>query len=171
MKDFFLIAKVVSVYGREGFVRISSFSDFPERFFSLQKVYIDFFEDKKEFFVQKIGKHKDDFLLKFQNFDNDKDVELLIGKEIFVDSDNVVKLPENYFFIHDLIGSKVFRNETEFGIIKDVLTYPANDVYVIDNNGKDILIPAVLQYIESFDSENKILVLKPGGDIYEDDEN
>ncbi len=171
MKDFFLIAKIVSVYGKEGFVRISSFSDFPERFFSLQKVYIDFFGDKKEFFVRKIRKHKNDFLLKFQNFDNDKDVELLVGKEIFVGSDNVVKLPKNYFFIHDLIGSKVFRNETEFGVIKDVLTYPANDVYVIDNNGKEILIPAALEFIESFDSENKILVLKPGGDIYEDDEN
>jgi 16S rRNA processing protein RimM len=171
VKDFFLIAKIVSVFGKEGFVRISSFSDFPERFFSLQKVYIDFFEDKKEFFVQKIRKHKNDFLLKFQNFENDKEVEILIGKEIFVDNDNVVKLPENYFFIHDLIGSKVYRNNTEFGVIKDVLTYPANDVYVIDNKGKEILIPAALDFIESFDHTNKIMVLKPGGDFYEDDEN
>jgi 16S rRNA processing protein RimM len=171
VKDFFLIAKIVSIYGREGFVRISSFSDFPERFLSLQKVYIDFFEDKKEFFVEKIRKHKNDFLLKFQNFDNDKDIEILIGKEIFVDSENIVKLPENHFFVHDLIGSKVYRNHVEFGVIKDVLTYPANDVYVIDNKGKEILIPAALEFIESFDHINKIMVLKPGGDFYEDDEN
>lgn len=171
MKDYFLIAKIVSVYGREGFVRIASFSDFPERFFSLQKVYIDFFEDKKEFFVQEIKKHKSDFLLKFQNFENDKEVEILIGKEIYVDNDNLVKLPENYFFIHDLIGSKVYRNNMEFGVIKDVLTYPANDVYVIDNNGREILIPAALEFIESFDQVNKIMVLKPGSDYYEDDEN
>ena len=171
MKDFFLIAKIVSIYGREGFVRISSFSDFPERFLSLQKVYIDFFEDKKEFFVQEVRKHKNDFLLKFQNFDNNSEVDILIGKEIFVDDNDVVKLPENYFFIHDLIGSKVFRNNSEFGVIKDVLTYPANDVYVIDNKGKEILIPAALEFIESFDHINKIMVLKPGGDFYEDDEN
>jgi 16S rRNA processing protein RimM len=171
VKDFFLIAKVVSVFGKEGFVRISSFSDFPERFFRLHKVYIDFFDDRKEFFVQEVRKHKNDFLLKFQNFDTNKEAEILMGKEIFVDNNDVVKLPENYFFIHDLIGSKVFRNNSEFGVIKDVLTYPANDVYVIENNGKEILIPAKMEFIESFDSVNKIMVLKPGGDLYEDDEN
>ena len=171
MKEFFLIAKIVSIHGKEGFVRISSFSDFPERFFNLQKVYIDFFDDKKEFFVEKVKKQKNDFLLKFKNFESGKELEILVGKEIFVERKDVVKLPESYFFVHDLIGSKVLRNNEEFGIIKDVLSFPANDVYVIDNKGKEILIPAVMSFIESFDPENKIMILIPGDDFYEKDEN
>ena len=54
------------------------------------------------------------FTLKFRNFNSDNDVEVLIGREIFVDEANIVKLPENYFFIHDLVGSRVFRNEIIF---------------------------------------------------------
>ena len=170
MKDFFLIAKVVSTYGKKGFVRISPFSDFPERFFVLKKVYIDFFDDKKEFFVEDVKNLKKDFLLKFKNFNSEKEAEVLVGKDIFVDAENVVKLPENYFFIHDIIGRKVYRNNAEFGVLKDVLTFPANDVYVIENKGKEILIPAAESFIESFDPVNKILILKPGDDFYDDDE-
>ena len=36
--------------------------------------------------------------------------------------------------------------------------------------GKEILLPAILRFIESFDNVKKILKLKPGEDLYEDDE-
>ena len=184
MNEYFLIAKVVSVYEKprskqglsgfkpdgEGFVKIFSFSDFPERFFNLKQVYIDFFDEKKEFCIERVERIKDFFLLKFKNFDTNSDASVFVGKEIFVTKENLVKLPENYFFVHDLIDSSVYRNNNYFGKIKDVLSYPANDVYVIDNNGAEILIPAVQDYIESFDSEKKILVLKPGEELYDNED-
>lgn len=170
MADFFLIAKIISVHGKNGFVRIISYSDFPDRFYSLKKVYIDFFGSKKEFVAEEVKKVKDFFVIKFKNFDNEKDAGILIEKEIFVDSENLVKLPEGFYFVHDIIGSRVLRNNEEFGIISDVMALPANDVYVIhDKLGNEILIPAVAEFIESFDPENKILLLKPGKDLYEEE--
>ena len=172
MSDFFLIAKIVSLKGKDGFVNIISHSDFPDRFYKLDKVYIDFFNDKKEFFVEKVVAQKKQIAFKFRNFDSDKDAQVLIGKDVFVDEEKAIKLPEGSYFVHDLIGSKVFRNGEEFGSLKDVLRFPANDVYVIiDTLGEEILIPAVKDYIESYDREKKILVIKPGDEIYEDDEN
>jgi len=170
VKDYFLIAKVISIYGREGYVKVRSYSDFPERFDDLSKVYIDFFNDKKEFFVERVIKQKEYFLIKFRNFNNIEDCKVLSGKDIFVDEENLYKLPEGHYYIHDLMGSIVYRNNLIFGRIKDVLSYPANDVYVIDNNGKEILIPASFEFIESFDPKKKILILKPGDEIYDDDE-
>ena len=171
MNDYFLVARIISTYGKNGFLRIISFSDFPDRFFKLGKVFIDFFDDKKEFQVEKVEKAKDFFTIKIKNFDNDTDVGVLIGKDIFVSSEDAVKLPENYFFIHDFIESRVLRNDMEFGTVKDVLHYPANDVLVIeDQKGSEILIPAVTGYIESFNPEKKILILKPGDELYEDED-
>jgi len=170
--DFFLIAKVVSVIGKEGFLKILSYSDFPERFYSVNKVFIDFFGEKKLFLVEKVTSRsrKSGILLKFKGFNTEKDAQVLVGKEIFVDKNNLVKLPEGYYFIHDLIGSEVFRNEKKFGVLKDVLVYPANDVYVIEDiGGNEVLIPAVKDYIEGYDPEKKILILKPGSQIYEDE--
>jgi 16S rRNA processing protein RimM len=169
--DFYLIATVTSVLGKKGSVKIISYSDYPERFFNLSKVYIDFFGEKKLFFVENVKQNKDFFTVKFKNFNSEKDSEILVGKEIFVDEENLVRLPDNHFFIHDLIGSRVTKDDKELGVIKDVLQYPANDVYVIEDiGGKEILLPAILRFIESFDAVKKILKLKPGEDLYEDDE-
>ena len=172
MSDFFLIATIDSVFGKDGFVKINSHSDFPDRFYELEQVYIDFWGDKKEFFVERVSERKKYITLKFKNFDNVSDVQALVGKNVFVDEKNVIKPPEGSFFVHDLLGSRVYRNNREFGTLKDVLRLPANDVYVIENvQGEEILMPAIQDYIESFDRENKILVIKPGNQIYEDDEN
>jgi 16S rRNA processing protein RimM len=172
VSDFFLIATIDSVFGKDGFVKIISHSDFPDRFYRLEQVYIDFWGDKKELFVERVLERKKSITLKFRNFDNDRDVQVLVGKDVFVNEKNVIRLPEGSFFVHDLLGSRVYRNNKEFGTLKDVLRSPANDVYVIENmNGEEILIPAVQDYIESFNRENKTLVIKPGNKIYEDDEN
>ena len=172
MKEFYLVAKIVSAFGRDGFVKVSSFTDFPGHLLNLKKVYLNFFGDKKEFFIDEAKESKDGFLFKFRNFNNDKEIEILLGKEVFVDNTELIKLPQNYYFIHDLIGSRVLRNSVEIGKIKNVIAFPANDVYVIENEeGEEILIPAVHDYIESFNPEEKLLKLKPGEELYEDDEN
>ncbi len=171
MKEFYLVAKIVSAFGRDGFVKVSSFTDFPEHLLNLKKIYIDFFGDKKEFIIDEVNESKDGFLFKFRNFNNEKDVEILTGKEIFVDDRELIKLPENHYFIHDLIGSRVLRNNVEIGKIKNVVSFPANDIYVIESEqGEEILIPAVHDYIEGFDPTEKLLKLKPGEKLYEDDE-
>jgi 16S rRNA processing protein RimM len=169
--EYFLVAKIVSAEGDEGFLKIDSFSDTPERFSKLKKVYLDFWGEKKIFSLQSVKKKKENILIKFVNFNDKESVGVLIGKEIFIVDRDVLELPKEHYFIHDIIGCKVLRNDLEFGEVTDVYSMPANDVYVISKtNGEEILIPAVHEFIESIDTTNKILILKSGEDIYEDDE-
>jgi 16S rRNA processing protein RimM len=171
VSEYFLIARITSVADSQGFVKIFSYSDFPERFFSLNEVYIDFFGSKKKFIVEKVKRLKKDFFIKFRNFNTESDTKVLLNKEIFVEEKDVVKLAENVFFVHDLLESRIFRNDKLFGKIVDVLSYPANDVYVIEDvNGGEILLPALSELIESFDPVRKIMILKPGESFYEDED-
>ena len=171
MSEFYLVARITSTADKKGFVKIYSYSDFPERFFSLHEVFIDFFGSKKKFVVEEAKKLKGELFVRFKNFSTEKETKVLLNKEVFVEEKDVIKLPENFYFVHDLIGSTVFRNRKLFGKIEDVLSYPANDVYVIkENNGGEILLPALSELIESFDPENKVMVLKPGESFYEDED-
>ena len=160
MKDFFLIAKISSLHRRNGFVKIELFSDFPERFSDLEKVFIDFWGEKKLLFLEAVKYAGKSVLLKFRNFDSDRDAGVLIGRELFIERVDLIDLPDDSYFIHDLIGSKVFQSGTEIGRIEDILTLPANDVLVINKeDGTELLIPLVLEYIEEFDPEKKRLLL------------
>jgi 16S rRNA processing protein RimM len=169
VKDFFSIAKISSLFGRNGFVKVELNSDFPERFNELDKVFVDFWGDKKMLYVDDLKRVGNSFALRFKNFDDEREAGVFIGRDLFVEKDDLIALDESSYFIHDLIGSKVFLGVSEIGEITDVITPPANDVIIVKkNNGKEILIPLVLEFIENFDSEKKMLFLKK--EIVYDDE-
>jgi len=172
VNDLFLIAEIKSAYGSNGFVVIDSFSDFKDRFFDLKNVYVEIFGNFKNFVVESAKVLDKKLVLKFVGFNSEQDVQLLLGKKIFVDKDNLVRPEENTFFIHDLLNSVVFRDGEEIGLIEDVLVLPANDVIVIvDKENKRILIPAIKDFVQSFDAEKKRLDLVTGCDLLYDDEN
>lgn len=170
MDDLYLIAEIKSAFGTEGFVFIDSYSDFKERFFELKKAFVFIFGNFKELTVEAVREVDDKIALKFLGFNNADDVQSLIDKKLYVDKENVVKLSEDTFFIHDLIGSTVLRNDVNIGIVEDVFVLPANDVLEINNGNRKILVPIVKDFIQSFDSGKKIIVLKKDCDLLYDDE-
>jgi len=168
-KKFYLIARIISLIGKDGFVKVESYSGFQEGFENLRKVHIDFWGNKKIFTVENVKEYRNSFSIKFLNFDSQRDSQVLIGREVFVDDKNFLKLPGDYFFINDLIGSKVFKNEKLVGEITDVFKMPANDVMSIKGDkGNEILLPVVLEIIESFDPDKKILVIKDDYNLSDD---
>ena len=67
------------------------------------------------------------------------------------------------------MGSE-FQIGARVRIIKDVWKLPSNDVYIIeDTNKKDILIPAIKEYIKFFDPLKKRLELIDGCDLLYDE--
>lgn len=171
MTEYFLIAKINSAEGDKGFLKVTSYSDNPDRFKNLKNVFIDFWGEKKIFSLQSVIAKKGNILLKFKGFDDRESVEILKDREVFVDEKNLIKLPRDQYFIHDIIDSDVFCNGMKYGKVVDVYSLTANDVYVIKKvDNEEILIPAVQEFIESIDVNKKVLVLRPGKDSYEEDE-
>ncbi|MGK9477468.1 ribosome maturation factor RimM [Melioribacter sp. OK-6-Me] len=171
VNDLILIAVVKSVAGEQGFFAVDSYSDFIERFFNLDYVYAEFFGNVKRFEVEESVVEDDRVLLKIKGFDTAEDAALFIGKRLFVDEENKVELDDFTFFIHDLIGSKVYRAGFFIGTIEDVWVLKSNDVYVIkDNDGKEILFPAIKNYIKNFDAVKKRLDLTDDSDLLYDNE-
>ena len=171
MKELFLVGKISAPYGSDGFVTINSFSDFPERFFNLKSVSVEIFGKVKELFIEDVDEVRNNIALKFKNFDSDRDVEFLSGKNIYIYEDELIKLDKDQFYIHDLIGSKVFRNNEEVGSVVDVLSLESNDVIVIKTlSEEELLIPAVKDFVDLVDTEKKVLILRTGDDdLYDED--
>ena len=169
--EYILIARIEQTFGKDGFVRLQSFSDFPERFFDLKKVYIDFWGEKKKFYVEDVKDAKGKIIIKFKKFDSLRDSQILINREVFVDEKDALSLPENHFFVHDLINSEVYMKTERIGVVSDVIKGKGNDVLVIlDNEKKEILIPFVLNFIEKFDTAKKKLILNISKDFLEEHE-
>ncbi len=171
LDECFLIGEIKAIKG-DAFVLLNSFSDFPERFLEIDEVIINTFGVFKELIVEEASVEENKIYLKFERFDDPERMDFLRGKKIYVRPDEAVLLEEGTWFIHDLIGSKVLRNNEIIGTVKDVLVLSANDVYEITlNDGEELLVPAVDDYVDNFDSEKRILFLKSGDDSFYENEN
>jgi len=169
--EYYLVGEIKSVCNSGGSVLVKSFSDAPGRFLKARRVFADFFGSMKELFVEDSDDSGSLIEVKFRNFDSENDSQFLVGKSLYIPGNEATLPSENSFFVHDLVGSDVYRNDSLFGKIEDVMQLPANDVYVITKtDGKEILIPAVFDFIEGFDPKEKKLILKPGDSEFYDDE-
>ncbi|MDX1699525.1 MAG: ribosome maturation factor RimM [Melioribacteraceae bacterium] len=172
MDDYYLIAEVQDVYGKDGAVIIKSYSDFPERFTNLEFVFFDFLGKTKRLEVEFSKEIDGSIILKFRNFDSVEDVLFLIGKYLYITEDILFKLPEHTHYVHDLIDSEVYLESMFFGKLTDVLKLPENDLFVVQkNNGNEIMIPAARKYIDFFDAKMKKLVLSKEAIIFDEDAN
>lgn len=135
---------------------VSPVTDFPDRFVVGLNVFIDVFGDRKLFIIEDVINDKGKVYLKFQNFDSSDSIDFLINKKIFVKEEDLVKLEADTYFVHDLIGCKVYKDLKFFGYLKEVYSLPANDVYVVDDEkGEEILIPAIEKYVKSINIKDK----------------
>ena len=84
--------------------------------------------------------------------------ELLRGKKIEADREDVPPLEEGTYFIADLLGCEVHTEEGEFlGVLTDV-TSLSSDIYTVKNGEKELRFPAVRGVIKSVDTQNKKIV-------------
>ena len=155
MEDFLQVGVITATHGIRGEVKVFPTTDDPERFLDLETVYLDTGREKKLLTISSVKFFKQFVILKFKGIDNINDIERYKRCPLLVERKDAVALEEDEYFIADLIGLRVITDEDKvLGELTDVLETGANDVYqVTDENGKEILLPAIKDCILSVDLE------------------
>lgn len=143
MKQFLEAGEIVSTHGIQGEVKILPWADGPEFLLDFDTYYIS----GKPHSVTASRVHKNCVLAKLEGIDTPEQATLLRGKRVSIDRSGVC-LPEGTVFIADLLGCRVLDEDgSEIGLIKDVLTMPSSDVYVIEGE-HSYMIPAVKEFVK-----------------------
>ncbi len=171
MNGFLIVGKIESVYRGTNYVRIKSYTDNPDRFITGNTVHVEFYGNIKPLTISDAQQDGAFAMVQFANFDSSEDCDFLIGSFLYIPEEDAISLPEFSYFIHDLIGSTVEAEDGVLGTITDVLSYPANDVYVVqDSDGNEILVPALKDLIASFSPSGKLMKLKAGKKYFNDED-
>lgn len=160
--EYTIIGKIINTHGIKGEVKVFPLTTSIDRFDHLKTAYIG--EKKLKVELEKVKYHKNLAILKFKEYNDINEILSLKDNFIYVDEEGIVVLPENHFFIYDLLESQVFDLESNLiGTIVDVIQGPSNDVYVVKSIGKDkdYLIPAVKQFIINVNVADKKVIVNP----------
>lgn len=94
--------------------------------------------------IENVRYHKQFVILKFEGIADMNAAILLKGMEIKIPEALALPLADNEFYIRDLYDMEVFTDDGELlGVITDIIFTGANDVYVIKNEERELLIPAI----------------------------
>lgn len=145
------IGKIINTHGIKGELKVEPYTFDNKRFSKLKSVYVG--NDLKEFLIKKVRVNNFVYIT-FEWFEDINDVLNLKGLEIYIKDEDRLDLEEDQYYISDIIGKKVYDTEDNYiGILKNVLEYPANDIFIIESDDKSIYqIPAVKEFIKKIDS-------------------
>lgn len=157
MDNLLRVGVISSTHGIKGEVKVFPTTDDPNRYLELKQVKLDTGRELLTLEIESVKFFKQMVILKFKGIDNINDIEKYRGKDLLIERDQAVELNEGEYFICDLIDSTVYSDEgDQLGILKDILTGAANDVYVVQMpDGKELLLPCIEDCILDIDAEKK----------------
>ena len=157
MEPLMEIGQIVNTYGIKGFVKVVPFTDNINRFEDLKSVYLQTKKGLQTFEIEEVKYSKNMVLLKLKGINDINVAEQYRNCYLKIDRKDAVTLPEDTYFIIDLLDMEVKTEEGEsLGKIIDVYPTGSNDIYVVKNEeGKQILLPAISKVIKKVDIQNK----------------
>lgn len=166
-KEFLEAGKIVGTHGVKGGMRLNPWSDDSDFLTTVKTVYTD---KNTPYKVMSAKAHGNITLITLEGIESIEDAERLRNKTLFVKRDDL-SLPEGRYFIEEIKGSKVFDADSKelLGVLSDVSQTGANDVWHIENGGKEYLVPAIESVIVKVDIEEETVEIRPLGGIFDAD--
>lgn len=156
--DLLEVGKIVNTHGLRGEVKIVPWTDYPEVFEDIKKVFLP---DGRELNVKGIKYQKNNIIVRFEELTDIDEAAKLKNKVVTADRNELGELPDGVYYVADLIGMKVITDDgEELGTISDVLQTGANDIYEVKREGnKPLLIPVIDSVVLNTDMEKRTVTV------------
>lgn len=155
---FLAVGRVVKPHGVRGEISVEVHTDHLERFDPSNTVFVG--DGENAFTVEGYRVHKSSILLKLEGIENRSQAEKLRGKWLKIPFDEALPLNEGEYFLFQAIGLDVFTDNGEnLGKIVEIIETGANNVFVVDGNHGELLIPDIDEVVISVEIDKGKMVI------------
>lgn len=118
-------------------------------------------EVTREYRVVSVKSHKNIFLMRLEGLNSRDEAEQFREAEIFIRKESLTREEGEYYW-YELLGLKAYMDTGEYlGRIKHIISAGSNDVYVIQEGERELLIPATHEVVKEIDLENRKIIISP----------
>jgi 16S rRNA processing protein RimM len=163
------VGVIAKVFGVKGEVKVHSYSRSYDEFEKLRFVLAGKSDDKVvERTIEKVSPRGNDIYIKFQDVNDRNASEALVGHFLFVEETARKRLAPGEFFVDDIIGMFVYDLQKKMlGVVRDVVRYPAHDVYVVKTGRGEVMVPAVADIVRAVDVKNRTIMIDPPEGLFD----
>ena len=162
-QDLVCIGRIGRPYGLRGECKVWPLTDFPWRFRKTKRVIVgEIGQEQQIFLIERVRLSSADYiLLKFAGIGSREEIKKWQGSYLYIKKEEVIPLPEDSYYYFDLIGSKVITEQGEMlGYLDDIWALTSNDIFIVRQGEKEILLPAIKEVIKEVDTEKKVIKIK-----------
>lgn len=161
--EFIVIGKIINAHGIRGDVIVEPMTDDLQQFSTIKEVYLCSKHQSRQLYaIERVRGTVNKIVIKLAGIDDRNAALGLKGIELEKRLADCPALPPDSYYIFDIIGLTVKTVDDRWvGQISDVLTLPANDVYIVTDGQREWLIPAIKAVIKKIDLEAELVIIDP----------
>lgn len=149
--------------GVSGEIYIQPATDDPERFRELDELIVGGEGGRTRLFLESVEMIGGRPVVRIKGIDSREKAAALTNRSIEIPIDLIRPLPEGSYYQFDLVGCAVIGTDgTEYGVVEEILFYPANDLYRIKSDRfGEVLLPVVDRFVIEVDVDGRRIVIEP----------
>jgi len=147
-----IIGKIGAAHGVRGDMKVYPLTDFPDRFNTIKKAYVD----DKEINIISTRYQGNFVVMKVEGVNSREEVARFTNKLLKINRSDVPPLEDGEYYAFDIIGLQVInQDDVVLGEITEILKTGSNDVYITKaKDGRQILIPALKKVVIEINIED-----------------
>jgi len=162
-EELILLGRITGTHGVRGQVKVLPYSGEAD---SVRAAHTLFVEGPGGSWdgipVAAVSGHGRKTLVRFRHLETIEQAQSLVGREIFALRAELPPLDDDEYYWQDLLGMHVVTDGNEsLGTITDIFSTGSNDVYTVQGEGKEYLIPAIADVVVNVDMERRIMTISP----------
>ncbi len=162
---YVLLGKIVKPHGIRGELKVYPYTEQPGNILVYKELLLspaDSFDPEIRELIR--GRVQGKYVIMCLDQCPDRNTaELLAGMEIYIERSALPELDEDEYYLRELLGKTAVFNGTPFGAICNIVSGSGHDLLlVVSDDGKDILIPLIDEFIVEHDGDRVIFDLPPG---------
>jgi len=157
-EDCYYLGKITRRHGLAGNVILKLDTDQPELYNKLESIFVEINGLLVPFFIEKSSWSKLDALnLAFKN-SSEALVDQSLNKDVYLPLSSLPKLTGNQFYYHEIIGFEIIDQDgNNCGVIRSVNDQTAQNYFVTNLDGKEVVVPIIKDWILEVDREERII--------------
>ncbi|MEO0048938.1 MAG: hypothetical protein RL556_270 [Actinomycetota bacterium] len=165
---------MLKAHGLKGAIKLELYTDSPNERFVPGAVFELQVPDSSPWFgktvtVSELRWYNQSAVLFLKDINDRDQAESLIKAILLVNQDtSVLPTESDAWYDHQLVGLKVMRDGAQIGAVKAVEHLPAQDLLLIESNGKDVMVPFVKAIVPAVDINAGTLTVTPPIGLFEE---
>ncbi len=161
LEELVPLGKVLKVHGIRGKVKVAPLGETLE---SLEQGRAIYFRDPvkgwRSLVVERVQRQPRFLIMSFKGIWKRDQAEFLRGKKIYLPASQLPKLEKGEYYHYQLVGLRVVDSDGRcLGKLVEIISTGSNDVYVVREKDREVLIPAIEDVIKEIDLQKKTMTV------------